>query len=136
MIAVVGKVVMRDKDKINPNLKTGRIEVMAQRGLHPERSEDAALRDGRRRKASEEVRLKYRYLDLRREKMQYNIRLRHRAALAVRRYLDEHGFYRNRNADAHQDHARRRARLHRAEPLVARAISTRCRSRRRSSNSC
>ncbi|HKY05061.1 MAG TPA: aspartate--tRNA ligase, partial [Blastocatellia bacterium] len=43
--------------------------------------------------ASEEVRLKYRYLDLRREKMQYNVKLRHRAAISVRRYLDEHGFY-------------------------------------------
>jgi aspartyl-tRNA synthetase len=39
------------------------------------------------------VRLNYRYLDLRREKMQYNIALRHRAAIAVRRYMDEHGFY-------------------------------------------
>ncbi|HWO00460.1 MAG TPA: aspartate--tRNA ligase, partial [Blastocatellia bacterium] len=44
-------------------------------------------------KTNEEVRLKYRYLDLRREKMAYNIKLRHRAAIAVRRFMDEHGFY-------------------------------------------
>lgn len=92
VVAVVGKVLMRDKDKINPNLKSGRIEVKA--------LEIYILNDAKTppfeidaKGASEEVRLKYRYLDLRREKMQYNIGLRHRAALTVRRYLDEHGFY-------------------------------------------
>jgi len=92
VVAVVGKVVMRDKDKINPNIKSGRIEVKA--------SELYILNDAKTppfemdsSKASEEVRLKYRYLDLRREKMAYNIKLRHRAALAVRRFMDEHGFY-------------------------------------------
>ncbi|MFY9610721.1 MAG: aspartate--tRNA ligase [Blastocatellia bacterium] len=92
VIAVAGKVVMRDKDQINPKIKSGRIEVKA-RELH-------ILNDARTppfeldsTKSSEEVRLKYRYLDLRREKMAYNIKLRHRAALAVRRFMDEHGFY-------------------------------------------
>ncbi len=92
VVGVVGKVVMRDKDKVNPNIKTGRIEVIAR--------EIYVLNDARTpafeidaRGASEEVRLKYRYLDLRRAKMQDNMKLRHRAALAVRRYLDEHGFY-------------------------------------------
>ena len=92
VVAIVGKVLMRDKDKINPNLKSGRIEVKA--------LELYILNDAKTppfeidsNKASEEVRLKYRYLDLRREKMQYNIGLRHKAAIAVRRYLDEHGFY-------------------------------------------
>ena len=92
VVAVVGKVLMRDKDKTNPNLKSGRIEVKAM--------ELYILNDAKTppfeidsNKASEEVRLNFRYLDLRREKMQYNIGLRHRAALTVRRYLDEHGFY-------------------------------------------
>ncbi len=92
VVAVVGKVVMRDKDKVNPNIKTGRIEVIAR--------EIYVLNDAKTppfeidaRGASEEVRLKYRYLDLRRAKMQDNIKLRHRAAIAIRRYMDEHGFY-------------------------------------------
>src|SRR5262245_42541678 len=92
VVAIIGKVLMRDKDKLNPNLKSGRIEVKAMElyilndAKTPPFEIDAS-------KASEEVRLKYRYLDLRREKMQYNIGLRHRAALTVRRYLDEQGFY-------------------------------------------
>ena len=92
VVAVVGKVVMRDKEKVNPNIKTGRIEVIAR--------EIYILNDARTppfeidaRGASEEVRLKYRYLDLRRARMQDNIKLRHRAAIAIRRYMDEHGFY-------------------------------------------
>jgi aspartyl-tRNA synthetase len=92
VVAIAGKVLMRDKDKINPNLKSGRIEVKALElfilndAKTPPFEIDAS-------KASEEVRLKYRYLDLRREKMQYNIGLRHRAAITVRRYMDEQGFY-------------------------------------------
>jgi aspartyl-tRNA synthetase len=92
VVAVVGKVVMRDEDKINPNLKSGRIEVKAMELyiLNDAKTPPFEL-DGKG--ASEEVRLKYRYLDLRREKMQHNIALRHRAAITVRRYLDQHGFY-------------------------------------------
>jgi len=92
VIAVAGKVVMRDKDKINPNIKSGRIEVKA-RELYILNDAKTPPFEMDSSKASEEVRLKYRYLDLRREKMAYNIRLRHRAALAVRRFMDEQGFY-------------------------------------------
>ncbi|HET9529683.1 MAG TPA: aspartate--tRNA ligase, partial [Blastocatellia bacterium] len=92
VVAVGGKVVMRDKDKINPNLKSGRVEVIARElyVLNDARTPPFSIESTN---PSEEVRLKYRYLDLRREKMQYNIKLRHRAAITVRRYLDEHGFY-------------------------------------------
>jgi aspartyl-tRNA synthetase len=92
VVAIVGKVLMRDKDKLNPNLKSGRIEVKAMELyiLNDAKTPPFEIDAG---KASEEVRLNYRYLDLRREKMQYNIGLRHRAAIAVRRYMDEHGFY-------------------------------------------
>jgi aspartyl-tRNA synthetase len=92
VVAVAGKVVMRDKEQINPKIKSGRIEVKARELfiLNDARTPPFELDAS---KASEEVRLKYRYLDLRREKMAYNIKLRHRAALAVRRYMDQHGFY-------------------------------------------
>ncbi|HXG65082.1 MAG TPA: aspartate--tRNA ligase [Blastocatellia bacterium] len=92
VIAVTGKVVMRDKDKINPNLKTGRIEVIARELVVLNESKTPPFEMDSTR-MSEEIRLKYRYLDLRRAKMQENIKLRHRAVLAVRKYLDEHGFY-------------------------------------------
>ncbi len=92
VIAIVGKVVMRDKDQTNPKIKTGRIEVKA-RELYilNEAKTPPFTMDSTRE--NEEVRLKYRYLDLRREKMQYNIRLRHRATIAIRKYMDERGFY-------------------------------------------
>lgn len=92
VIAVAGKVVMRDKDQINPKIRSGRIEVKARELfiLNDARTPPFELDSS---KASEEVRLKYRYLDLRREKMAYNIKLRHRAALVVRRFMDERGFY-------------------------------------------
>ena len=92
VVAIVGKVVMRDKDKINPNLKTGRVEVKAREVYILNEAKTPPFEMDATR-ASEEVRLKYRYLDLRREKMQYNIRLRHRAMIATRKYMDEHGFY-------------------------------------------
>ena len=92
VVAVVGKVLMRDKDKINSNLKSGRIEVKAME-LHILNDAKTPPFELDAKGASEEIRLKYRYLDLRREKMQYNIGLRHRAAITVRRHLDEQGFY-------------------------------------------
>src|SRR5262245_20790482 len=92
VIGVIGKVVMRDKDKINPNIESGRIEVIARELyiLNDARTPPFEIDSSR---ANEEVRLKFRYLDLRRDKMQYNIELRHRATIAIRRYMDEHGFY-------------------------------------------
>jgi len=92
VVVIVGKVVMREKDKFNPNIKTGRIEVIAQElyVLNDARNPPFEIEGS---KLNEEIRLKYRYLDLRRENMQYNIHLRHRAAIAVRRYMDEQSFY-------------------------------------------
>ena len=91
VVAVTGKVVMRDRDKINPNLETGLIEVVGQqiKLLNTAKTPPFEIEGD---KTSEDVRLKYRYLDLRRPRIQSNLRLRHRAALAARRYLDNQGF--------------------------------------------
>jgi aspartyl-tRNA synthetase len=93
VIAAKGKVRRRDDKTINPNLPTGEIEVVTTElkllndsKVPPFLPSDPAL-------ANEEVRLKYRYLDLRREPMQYNIELRHKVALAIRDYLSSQGFF-------------------------------------------
>src|SRR5262245_6263842 len=88
VICVVGKVVMRDKDKVNPNLKTGKVEVLARELFIFNESKTPPFEIDQT-KLNEDVRLKYRYLDLRRPRMQDNIRLRHRTTLAVRRFLDQ-----------------------------------------------
>ncbi|HET8888248.1 MAG TPA: aspartate--tRNA ligase [Candidatus Angelobacter sp.] len=93
VIAGMGKVRRRDEKTINRNIPTGEIEVVVtelkllnESKLPPFLPSDPAL-------ANEEVRLKYRYLDLRREPMQYNIELRHKVALAIRQYLSGQGFF-------------------------------------------
>ncbi len=93
VVAVVGEVERRDEDTVNPNLETGKVEVLAReiRILSEARTPVFPIED--EVDAHEEIRLKYRYLDLRRPRMQRNMRLRHQVAMEVRRYLDEQGFY-------------------------------------------
>jgi aspartyl-tRNA synthetase len=95
VIAVQGDVLLRDESQKNPKLSTGEVEVRARKLL--------VLNDARTLPfqletvssdalASEDLRLKYRYLDLRRPQLQANLRLRHRAIAEIRRYMDEQGF--------------------------------------------
>jgi aspartyl-tRNA synthetase len=93
VVAVVGEVANRSEDTVNPALETGRVEVLAReiRVLSEARTPVFPIED--EIDTHEEIRLKHRYLDLRRPRMQRNLRLRHRATLEVRRYLDEQGFY-------------------------------------------
>jgi len=93
VIGAVGKVRRREEKTINRNLPTGEIEVtvselklLNEAKSPPFLPSDPAL-------ANEEIRLKYRYLDLRREPMQYNVELRHKVALAIRQYLSSQGFF-------------------------------------------
>src|SRR5512134_2008709 len=92
VLAVTGEVAARSAETVNPNLDTGRVEVLAReiRILSEAKTPVFPIED--EIDTHEEVRLKHRYLDLRRPRMQRNIRLRHRATLEVRRYLDEQGF--------------------------------------------
>jgi len=93
VLAVIGEVARRSADTVNPKIPTGAVEVLAReiRVLSEARTPPFAIED--ELTTSEDIRLKYRYLDLRRPRMQRNIALRHRVTMEVRRYLDEQGFY-------------------------------------------
>jgi len=90
VLAVKGIVRERPAGTINPNMKTGQVEVLAQELVVLNRSETPPFHHDEQ--ANEELRLKYRYLDLRREGMLDNLRLRHKVTMAMREYLDGDGF--------------------------------------------
>lgn len=95
VIAVTGEIVLREEGRRNPKLVTGEVEVSAREIL--------ILNDARTLPfqlelvssdalASEDLRLKYRYLDLRRPQLQANLRLRHKVVAEIHRYIDEQNF--------------------------------------------
>lgn len=92
VLAVTGKVVERDADTVNPNLPTGEIEVQVHEIeiLNAAKNPPFFIEDGI--EIDEALRLKYRYLDLRRPEMQKTLLLRSKAAKIFRDYLDENGF--------------------------------------------
>ncbi len=92
VLAVTGRVEARDADTINPKIKTGAIEITATEivVLSEAKTPPFAIEDDIT--TSEDIRLKYRYLDLRRGPIQKSLILRHKLALAIRTYLDEAGF--------------------------------------------
>ena len=93
VIGVSGVVQRRSEDTINAKLTTGEVEVLARdiRILNEAKTPPFQIaEDG---PVSEDVRLRYRYLDLRRPRLQFNIGLRHRVAMAVRKYFDANGFW-------------------------------------------
>src|ERR1700758_3054557 len=93
VIAAIGTVKLRDANTVNPNMPTGEVELVAddvrilnESKLPPFLPSDTAL-------TNEETRLKYRYIDLRRDAMQFNIETRHNVAKAIRDYLSAQGFF-------------------------------------------
>ncbi len=92
VIAVKGTAVPRPEGTENPDLKTGRLEVQARELVILSESNPLPFPIDDDGEAAENLRLKYRYLDLRRPKMQRNLMLRHRAAQSVRKYLHDLGF--------------------------------------------
>jgi len=93
VIAATGKVRLRGPDAINPKMVTGEIEIAATELLILNDSKVPPFSPAEEAIQNEEVRLKYRYLDLRRPEMARNIAVRHKVALAVRENLAAQGFY-------------------------------------------
>ena len=93
VVAVLGTVRRRDPETVNAKLETGEVEVVARelRLLNEAKTPPFPIAD--ETPVSEDVRLRYRYLDLRRQGLQHNIGLRHRVTMAVRRYFDANGFW-------------------------------------------
>ncbi len=93
VVGVSGVVQRRSEDTINPKLATGEVEVLAReiRILNEAKTPPFQIADDS--PVSEDVRLKYRYLDLRRTRLQQNMGLRHRVAMTTRKYFDANGFW-------------------------------------------
>jgi len=93
VVAAIGKVRLRGPDAINPKMPTGEVEIAATELLVLSDAKLPPFSPAEDAIANEEVRLKYRYLDLRRPDMQRNLEIRHKVALAVRENLNAQGFY-------------------------------------------
>jgi aspartyl-tRNA synthetase len=92
VVAAVGKVCLRDQDAINPKMPTGEIEIEATQLLVLNDARLAPFSPSEEAIQNEETRLKYRYVDLRRQEMQRNFWLRHEITLAIRESLSKQGF--------------------------------------------
>jgi aspartyl-tRNA synthetase len=94
VIAVTGEVVSRSENTRNPRITTGDIEVHARElyTLNDARTPPFQLDASGDALAAEDLRLKYRYLDLRRPQLQANLRLRHRVTAEIRSYMSSRGF--------------------------------------------
>jgi aspartyl-tRNA synthetase len=92
VVAAIGKVRLRAADAINPKMDTGEIEIETTQLLVLNDTRLAPFSPAEDAIQNEEVRLKYRYVDLRRPEMQRNFRLRHDITLAIRENLSQQGF--------------------------------------------
>ena len=92
VVGITGEVVLRDPDTINPKIATGEIEIAAKEVHIVNEAKNPPFIIEDQTDAGEEVRLKYRYLDLRRPIMQKTFKLRHEITKQIRNFLDEHEF--------------------------------------------
>ncbi len=94
VVRIQGTVIPRPADMVNPRMETGAVEVRASaiQLLNRAKTPPFPLEDEQAARVSEDLRLQYRYLDLRRPAMQRNLVLRHHITQAVRRFLDGQGF--------------------------------------------
>ena len=92
VVGVEGEVVLRAQETMNPQIATGEVEVKASTLLLLNEAKTPPFPIEDETRTSEDTRLRYRYLDLRRARMQRNIRLRHQACLETREHMGSHGF--------------------------------------------
>ena len=92
VLAITGEVVWRDEETINPQLSTGKVEILIKDLRLLNTSQPPPFPINAESAVSEETRLRYRFLDLRRRRLQSNLRLRHRVCLEIRDELDQSGF--------------------------------------------
>jgi aspartyl-tRNA synthetase len=93
VIAVIGTVKRRDPDTINKNIPTGEVELVVEELRLLNESKQPPFLPGETVLPNEEMRLKYRYIDLRRDAMQFNIEMRHKVSKAIRDYLCGEEFF-------------------------------------------
>ncbi|MEI3605802.1 aspartate--tRNA ligase [Pseudogracilibacillus sp. SE30717A] len=92
VIEVHGKVIKRDESTVNPNLQTGEVEVTVSEVTILNKSKNLPFLIHEAQDVSEDLRLKYRYIDLRREDMQRTFKIRHQITQSVRNFLNENEF--------------------------------------------
>ena len=92
VLQVVGKVRTRPEDMVNPDLETGGIEIEVEKVTILNEAKTTPFIINKEEDVDENLRLKYRYLDLRRERMRKNIILRHKVVKFIRDFLDDQGF--------------------------------------------
>jgi len=96
VISVRGIVRERSEETINPKLPTGRVEVRVHDLIVLNVADPmpfpVSAHEEKQQKANEDLRLRYRYLDMRRPELQHNLLIRHKAYQAIRRHFDHHGF--------------------------------------------
>src|SRR6195256_2384550 len=93
VVGISGVVQRRSADTVNSKLATGDVEVVARQIRLLNEAKTPPFQIAEDGPVSEDVRLRYRYLDLRRPRLQHNIGLRHRVAMAIRKYFDANGFW-------------------------------------------
>lgn len=92
VLDIEGTVVLRDKETVNPKMATGTVEVMVESIAVLNKAKTLPFQIEDDTNVSEDIRLKYRYLDLRRPEMQEIFKLRHKTTKLIRDYLDENTF--------------------------------------------
>ena len=92
VLEVKGTVVKREANQVNPNIKTGTVEIEVTDAKVLSTAKTPPIEIDSNHEVADELRMKYRYLDLRKERMMQNLKLRHQTTRSIREFLDQDGF--------------------------------------------